>query len=73
MEHEPSEDSLAWAVFHREFNWSRPKSKYSFNAKPSPEPQSRVHDFVDAAVAAGAATRIEPPTAETTPKRKRRH
>jgi len=53
----PSEaERMAWAVFHKEFNWRRPRSKYSFNAKPSPEPQSRVHDFVDAAVAAGAAT-----------------
>jgi hypothetical protein len=63
---------MAWMIVHREFNWSRPKSKFSFNAKPSSLPQSRVHDFVDAAVAAGAAIRCPPPTAETTPKRRRR-
>lgn len=63
---------MAWAIFTREFNWRRPASKFSFNAKPSSEPQSRVHDFVDAAVAAGAATRFPPPTADTTPKRRRR-
>jgi len=53
-------DAMALAVFHREFNWRRPNSRFAFNAKPSPEPQSRVHDFVDAAVAAGAATRVKP-------------
>jgi hypothetical protein len=63
---------MAWAVFNREFNWRRPRSIYSFNAKPSSEPQSRVHDFVEAAVAAGAAVRCQPPTADTTPKRRRR-
>lgn len=63
---------MAWMMVTREFNWSRPKSVFSFNVKPSPVPQSRVHDFVEAAVAAGAATRCPPPTAETTPKRRRR-
>ena len=53
-------DEMALAIFSREFNWSRPKSIYSFNAKASTEPQSRVHDFVDAAVAAGAAVRVKP-------------
>lgn len=52
---------MAMAIFHREFNWRRPRSVYSFNAKPLPEPQSFVHDFVDAAIAAGAATRVKPP------------
>ena len=52
---------MAKAIFLREFNWRRPKSKFSFNAKPTPEPQSRVHDFVEAAVAAGAAIRVRPP------------
>lgn len=52
---------MAWAVFIREFNWSRPKSKFSFNVKPSPTPQLKVHDLVDAAVKAGAATRARPP------------
>jgi len=51
--------SMATAIFHRDFHWSRPKSKFGFFAKASPEPQSRVHDFVQAAVAAGAATRVK--------------
>lgn len=57
---------MAQAVFTREFNWRRPRSVYSFNAKPSPEPQSFVHDFVEAAVAAGAATRVKPPRRKPT-------
>lgn len=63
---------MAWAIFNREFNWSRPKSIYSFNAHPSPEPQSRVHDFVDAAVAAGAATRVQLNAETARPRRTRR-
>jgi hypothetical protein len=58
-------DVMARAVFHREFNWSRPKSKFSFSVKPSPEPQLRPHDVIEAAVAAGAATR------DTTKRRRR--
>jgi hypothetical protein len=50
---------VATAIFHREFNWSRPHSRFSFNAKASPQPQSRVHDFVEAAVTAGAAIRVK--------------
>lgn len=65
------DEPMAWAVFHREFNWSRPKSRFSFNAKVSETPQSRVHDFVDAAVAAGAATRV-PMTAAKAPRKTRR-
>lgn len=52
---------MARAIFHREFNWSRPKSKFSFHVKPSEQPQLLVHDLIDAAVAAGAATRWTPP------------
>jgi len=66
------DEEMAWAVFHREFNWRRPKSRFSFNAKPSETPQSRVHDFVDAAVAAGAATRWQATAATAPPKRRRR-
>lgn len=65
-------EPMAWAVFHREFNWSRPKSRFSFNVKPSAEPQSKVHDLVAAAIASGAASAVDPPTVSTTPKRKRR-
>ena len=52
---------MAWAVFLREFNWRRPSSRFSFNIKPKPEPQSAVHDLVDAAVTAGAAVRVPSP------------
>ena len=45
-------------VVHREFNWARPKSVLSFNLKPSPVPRSVVHDLGEAAIAAGAATRV---------------
>lgn len=62
---------MARAIFHREFNWRRPKSRFSFNVKPSDEPQLKVHDLIDAAVAAGAATRWEPP-ADEPPKRRRK-
>lgn len=62
---------MSRAIFHREFNWRRPKSRFSFNVKPSDEPQLKVHDLIDAAVAAGAATRWPPP-AETTKRRRKR-
>lgn len=65
-------DEMAWMLVTREFNWSRPRSRFSFNVKPSDEPQSRPHDLVDAAVAAGAASRYPPPTRVTTPKRRRK-
>lgn len=64
-------EQMAWAIFHREFNWRRPKSRFSFNAQASETPQSKVHDFVDAAVAAGAATRVTL-TTETKPRRPKR-
>jgi hypothetical protein len=48
-------------VVHRECNWSRPKSKFSFNAKPKPQPQQFPHDFVDYAVSIGRATKVPSP------------
>lgn len=59
-----SGEKMAKAIFHREFNWSRPKSRFSWNVQPSPDPQSKVHDLVDAAVEAGAATRWKPKKSE---------
>lgn len=47
------------AIFHREVNWSRPNSVFSFNAKPHPDPQERPRDFVDYAVARGWATEVK--------------
>lgn len=59
---------MAWAIFHAEVNWSRPKSKFSFNAKPKPQPQQFPHDFVDYAVSIGRATKTRPPKRQEKPK-----
>ncbi|PKA40655.1 hypothetical protein CWR43_28150 [Rhizobium sullae] len=59
---------MAWAIFSAECNWSRPKSKFSFNAKPKAEPQSFPHDFVDYAVSIGRATKVKPPRRRQIPK-----
>lgn len=53
---------MAWAVFHVESNWSRPKSKFSFNAKASALPQERPQDFIDYCVDRGWATKVRSPT-----------
>ena len=55
---------MAWAIFIREFNWSRPRSVYSFNAKASSAPQERPRDFIEAAVKAGAAELVPSPSRE---------
>ena len=52
---------MAWAVFLREANWSRPNCKFSFNAKPKSGPQCFPHDFVDYAVSKGWAVKVPPP------------
>lgn len=65
------DEQMARAVFHREFNFSRPKSRFSFNVKPSDQPQLRPHDVIEAAIAAGAATRWESPRADPKSTRKR--
>lgn len=52
---------MAWMVVHQEVNWSRPKCKFSFNARPKPEPQNFPHDFVDYAVSTGRATKVPTP------------
>lgn len=58
---------MAWMVVHQEVNWSRPKCKFSFNAKPKPEPQQFPHDFVDYAVSIGRATRVQSPRRQQKP------
>lgn len=63
---------MAWAIFHIESNWSRPKSPLSFNAHPSPEPQERPQDFIDHCVAKGWATKCKPPARETAKRLKRK-
>lgn len=52
---------MAWMIVYQECNYSRPKSKFSFNAKPKPEPQSWPRDFVDYAVSIGRAVRVKAP------------
>lgn len=47
-------DMMAKAIFIREFHWTRPRG-LGFGARPSPEPQAFPQDFIDAAIAAGAA------------------
>lgn len=53
---------MAWAIFNRECNWGDPKSRFSFNAKASDEPQQLPHEFVDYCVAKGWAVVVPPPT-----------
>lgn len=55
------EENMAWAVFHREFNWNRPGSPYAFQAFARAAPQQKPQDFIDAAVKAGAAERFDSP------------
>ena len=52
---------MAWAIFTRRINWTRPKSPHTFEAYPSENPQSKPRDFIDAAVALGAAVEVSPP------------
>ncbi|MBZ9653546.1 hypothetical protein [Phyllobacterium lublinensis] len=53
---------MAWAIFNVESNWSRPNSRYSFNAHPSPDPQERPQDFIDYCVAKGWAKKVSSPS-----------
>lgn len=53
---------MAWAVFKVECNWSRPRSRYSFNAKASPLPQERPQDFIDYCVSKGWAEIVISPS-----------
>lgn len=53
---------MAKAIFQREFHWRRAGHKkwlgVGFGARPSPAPQHFPRDFIDAAVAAGAAEAV---------------
>jgi hypothetical protein len=53
---------MAWAIFRVESNWQRPRSRYSFNAHPSPLPQQRPRDFVEHCVSKGWAEEVPSPT-----------
>jgi hypothetical protein len=67
--------NMAWAIFNRESNWSRPNSRFSFNAKASAVPQQCPRDFVDHCVLKGWAAEVPSPTKDQAeairPKRKR--
>jgi len=52
---------MAWMVVSKECNWSRPDSKFSFNAKPSRRPQRWPRGFVDYCVSVGRAVEQKPP------------
>lgn len=57
---------MAWAIFFRTIHMNgahrEPKSKVGFSANPSPSPQEFPRDFIDYAVARGAAERVPSPT-----------
>lgn len=67
---------MAWAIFNRmiHMNGSQrvPKSKVGFMAKASPEPQQFPSDFIEFAVACGAAEKVPSPQREVTKRAKRR-
>lgn len=52
---------MAWMIVRQEVNWSRPNSRYSFNAKAKDEPQQFPQDFVEYAISIGRAVRAKPP------------
>jgi hypothetical protein len=56
---------MAKAIFEREFNYSSRSRNVGWSAKPSPKPQSFPREFIDAAVAAGAARRVPPQRRKT--------
>ena len=51
---------MAKAIFHRDFEFRRPRKNFAKSVKAHPEPQTLPKDVVDAAVAAGAAEIVEP-------------
>lgn len=60
---------MAKAVFTKEFHWGRKKSNIGFGAKPGPKVQVFPRDFIEAAIAAGAAHKPVDQTKEKTGKR----
>lgn len=52
---------MAWMIVHREGNFRRPNSKFSFNFKPGSAPQEHPADVVDYAVWKGLAERVPAP------------
>jgi hypothetical protein len=63
---------MAWMIVTTEGNFRRPRSIYSFNFKPSPEPQERPRDVVDYAVSKGFAVEVDAPNRTVAKARKSR-
>lgn len=59
---------MAWAIFHRTIHMNgaqrTPKSKIGFMATAAIVPQEFPQDFIDFAVAQGAAERVPSPSSE---------
>lgn len=56
---------MPWARFHRRFNYDfRPERAVCITVQPRPEPQQHPGRIIEAAVKAGAATRVKSPTAQ---------
>lgn len=59
---------MAWAIFNRTIHMNgaerKPKSKVGFMANPLPAPQEFPQDFIDFAVARGAAEHVPSPARE---------
>lgn len=56
---------MPWAVFHKSFDFDfRPAKAVCQHVEPSGAPQEFTGALIDAAVAAGAATRAKTPTAK---------
>lgn len=53
---------MAWMIVSQEGNFRRPRSRLSFNFKPSPEPQQRPRDVVEYAVSKGLAVEVPAPS-----------
>lgn len=57
---------MAWAIFYRTIHMNGahrvPKSKFGFMANAAPVPQEFPQDFIEYAVARGAAERVPSPS-----------
>lgn len=57
---------MAWAIFYRTIHMNGaqrvPKSKFGFMANAAPVPQEFPQDFIEFAVARGAAEKVPSPT-----------
>lgn len=60
---------MAWMIVtvDHDCNWSRPNSRFSFNAKPVAEPQQRPRDFVEYCVSRGWAKEVPSPAKQHAP------